>query len=1142
MKRYALISVFLMVLGLSASAYALDAPHSDMNNITCYSCHYTTSAPPWWSTSYTPANIDDTPYNKLCLECHKQTGGGPYTPTSAIKMETHSDYVISGQTSQNWSMECRTCHNPHSQRQFAIYRNTDPASVYLAKGTIGTISYDNGTNQTTFTYTLTSQKTGWDYTRWPAKTSAYRGAIMYPNHTIISLNYPVVSATNTSVTVKGNATAGTAATYIKPGSTFGITYGQLINERINVGGTYTTVKFFGNEANTAGTFAYNNNPGGNDTVIDGVCQVCHAAATHTFWKADGTGANHNNDKRCSLCHQHGDGGFKASCDMCHGYPPIVGNPPGPLGGPDGLASPATGSTTAGAHAYHATTKGYGCDTCHYNSAGTGSTHFNESQPRITLGFYLFSGSVQGGSYTGQATATYNTTSTTPATTVSNPGTGAMTCAIYCHGSTMAPNGATVAAPVWNAATGAYSCATSPNGACHGASSANPPVRGSHQKHTMSFSSFGRQMACTVCHSGYTPNHVNGSVNWAFDTATYSWLTGGQYNSLTTGSKTPVPSTEYNSCTNLYCHSAVQKADGTALTGAAGEYSNPQWGDSSTGACGTCHKLSAIGLFGHTSSSGTIGSGSHTRHLAYSFNASSNTYKCALCHKLNAAGTVNDCSACHAAEMDMHVNHEVTVGFETSFIGSATYNGTPAPGDGFSSSTCDNTYCHSKGTGGTSQSGDVRPITTNTTPTWGSGSLTCISCHGNEPGNDGTGRPYYASGAPKANSHEAHAGYLCNYCHVNTSSDGTTITSTANHVNRAYNVNGGAGATFTYAYAFAGGSCSSISCHFNSGATWGGAVSCGGCHAAPPTTGAHTVHTGALNSTTSVYGNDGRSPSAGAYGFNCGNCHPLALSSHGNGTVEVELYNASAAGFKARNPVTAARSGSGLTTVCQNVYCHSSGAASPAYVNTPQWGQTFTGLGVDACGQCHGNSPAGASHAAHVVGIHYDTIYTGTTGLTTAGTAVTNSHGLATASTTINCHICHNATVTSSANDRNANCSAASCHDAAPRLKGNAAIASKTNHINGQPDIQFVATNVLSKAQIRDDISTVSELNNNWARTASSYKTGATQYDTAKNALNTATMWNSGTKACSNISCHNGNAATWGSSTITCNSCHTMLPR
>jgi len=29
---------------------------------------------------------------------------------------------------------------------------------------------------------------------------------------------------------------------------------------------------------------------------------------------------------------------------------------------------------------------------------------------------------------------------------------------------------------------------------------------------------------------------------------------------------------------------------------------------------------------------------------------------------------------------------------------------------------------------------------------------------------------------------------------------------------------------------------------------------------------------------------------------------------------------------------------------------------------------------------------------------------------------------------------------------------------------------------------------------------VSELNNNWARTASSYMTGATQYDTAKNDL------------------------------------------
>ena len=81
----------------------------------------------------------------------------------------------------------------------------------------------------------------------------------------------------------------------------------------------------------------------------------------------------------------------------------------------------------------------------------------------------------------------------------------------------------------------------------------------------------------------------------------------------------------------------------------------------------------------------------------------------------------------------------------------------------------------------------------------------------------------------------------------------------------------------------------------------------------------------------------------------------------------------------------------------------------------------------------------------------------------------------------------------------------------------------------------------SKAQLRDDITTVTELNSSWTRTAGNYKAGATPYDSAKNALNTGTMWNGASKTCSNIACHNGNAVTW-SATVTCDSCHTQVPK
>ncbi|MBI5847731.1 MAG: CxxxxCH/CxxCH domain-containing protein [Nitrospirae bacterium] len=68
-----------------------------------------------------------------------------------------------------------------------------------------------------------------------------------------------------------------------------------------------------------------------------------------------------------------------------------------------------------------------------------------------------------------------------------------------------------------------------------------------------------------------------------------------------------------------------------------------------------------------------------------------------------------------------------------------------------------------------------------------------------------------------------------------------------------------------------------------------------------------------------------------------------------------------------------------------------------------------------------------------------------------------------------------------------------------------------------------------------------ELDNSWSRSALSYKAGDTPYDSAKIALNTATMWTAGTKTCSNVSCHNGRSVGW-TETVSCASCHTQLPR
>jgi predicted CxxxxCH...CXXCH cytochrome family protein len=283
--------------------------------------------------------------------------------------------------------------------------------------------------------------------------------------------------------------------------------------------------------------------------------------------------------------------------------------------------------------------------------------------------------------------------------------------------------------------------------------------------------------------------------------------------------------------------------------------------------------------------------------------------------------------------------------------------------------------------------------------------------------------------------------------------------------------------------------------------------------------------------------------SGTPNIGCGLCHPQSDATHNNGTVNLNfnIADTGAAGtMKAKNSATESYSQTERTSVtCSSVYCHSDGAGT--YKTSPDWfGGTFTG---NKCDDCHGNSPATSSHAKHVVGIHYLGIYTGTTGLATAGTGNTNSHGNASYSSTINCNTCHNSTVTASANDQNTVC--LTCHNGTDAtLRGNLTIAAgSTTHVNGTPDIAFSAVNVKSKAQVRDDITTVADINESWDRTVSgaAYK-AAGAYDRSRNALNTVTMYNSTTKTCSTIACHNGNSIKWGATGVSCNNCHTGMPK
>lgn len=438
------------------------------------------------------------------------------------------------------------------------------------------------------------------------------------------------------------------------------------------------------------------------------------------------------------------------------------------------ASPPAG----GSHSRHvggATMVALACDMCHEDTA-TGSSinsrvfHVNEAtdwnlkRTDNRLG----------------ASATYKAlesgSKTPPSTTYSS------CSSIYCHSNVQGALGVgaptSYDSPTWGGA--ALTCATS----CH----SGTPATGKHGTHT----SVPYSYACSRCHNGAgdeTANHANYSIDMSFNLA-FSYTSGSYSQSPNT------PGGGYGSCSNLYCHSIVQTTSGGALTGAIGEYLTPSWGGGAL-ACTGCH--------GNPSASG-----SHTKH------ATTYSYACSRCHN----GQVPPGVATHA---DGSVNTAIEAGWSTA---SNAYNGTTTPGDGYS--TCANTYCHSKGTGGTSEVGDTRPIEANTSPTWG-GSTTCESCHGGEV-LDGSGLPAYANGTPKANSHVAHSSKTCDVCHYPTTTDGSTIASYTNHVNKTYQVNNSA-STITYTYVLTGGSCGgTFGCH--AGATWGGAsMDCVSCHSA-----------------------------------------------------------------------------------------------------------------------------------------------------------------------------------------------------------------------------------------------------------------------------------------------------------------------
>ncbi|MEZ4225362.1 MAG: CxxxxCH/CxxCH domain-containing protein [Polyangiaceae bacterium] len=350
------------------------------------------------------------------------------------------------------------------------------------------------------------------------------------------------------------------------------------------------------------------------------------------------------------------------------------------------------------------------------------------------------------------------------------------------------------------------------------------------------------------------------------------------------------------------------------------------------------------------------------------------------------------------------------------------------------------------------------------------------------------------------------------------------------------------------------------------------AACGECHAVPPATGAHSIHYGDISSpplasygdTTAVQ--DYLPSGAPYYAFGCGNCHPIDPAKHFNGSVDVELSDPAApsGSLKSLSPSTASYTGGS----CSDVYCHSSGQATPTFVTSPAWnGGT---LPAPRCAACHDNPPSYPSGGA---------------GTATANTHVQewsateawghfagmsglhgNKHG-GVGSSPLTCQTCHFDTVDPSnvapggfyyldttvdinlGGAASYDCNNAGCHDGASGSPASGTGAVRTaKHVNGKRDVVFDPRESIPAWVTGLPAPPNRPLYPLWSANGfSSYiPPGAVMTGTTWSATLKGASYDPANKTCSSIPCHlkqsygtgkpSYDPLTWGAA-YSCNACH-----
>jgi predicted CxxxxCH...CXXCH cytochrome family protein len=464
---------------------------------------------------------------------------------------------------------------------------------------------------------------------------------------------------------------------------------------------------------------------------------------------------------------------------------------------------------------------------------------------------------------------------------------------------------------------------------------------------------------------------------------------------------------------------------------------------------------------------------------------------------------------------------------------------------------------------------------------------CKGCHGNDSApafSSSAGEPNYANtglpGSATSNSHNSHVTYYggaasCDYCHTNSvTTNGLAAKSAGSHLANGINVDFNRTIEPTAGWNATSRTCSTITCHSGSGATWGDAssVGCKVCHGtllSKP--GVHATHVGDLLDSITFYGYTGIKSSNGVYRIGCANCHPtIEAGNHKNGSIQVSINNnkSGKSWLSSLNGATAdgiGVVGSGIvgttksSITCKTAYCHSNGKSNSLqpsdFKDSPDWYST-AGSTENRCGMCHENPPQyeGQSHyvaessmgkngtgpfkdSGHMIGIHFKNTYKGNGGYGFLGYSATGNkaHGNGLIASTMTCEVCHFGVVDKDKPDTYAmfgtgkKFECAQCHSASTPTKlqsGN--ILGTGMHINGKKDVVFTPDTYKTKAQLANN----ANAGGYWMRNGG-YKVNENSYDSTTLGGST---WDPVTKTCL-TACHvNLPDIRWGQP-IKCSSCH-----